>query len=67
MYDYFIYASCVNGTCPKIAEEAKYGTMSSCDVYCGNEFPGCDSCWLGESEECLDCTHYEENKDKQEK
>lgn len=39
MRDNYCYESCVNGHCPLIVEEERYGVRSStCDDYCGHGF-----------------------------
>lgn len=39
MRDNYCYESCVNGHCPLIIEEERYGVRSStCDDYCGHGF-----------------------------
>lgn len=38
MYERFLNESCVDGSCPKIAEEKIYGTRSDCNKYCGKGF-----------------------------
>lgn len=38
MYERFLNESCVDDSCPKIAEEKIYGTRSDCNKYCGKGF-----------------------------
>lgn len=66
MYECFLNESCVDGSCPKIAEEKIYGTRSSCDKYCGKGFTSCNACWFMGSEICLECKHYKDVEEKSE-
>ena len=58
MNDFFVNFECVDGHCPLIVEEQKYGiSTSTCDDYCGSGFLGCDNCYFEDSEECKECVH----------
>lgn len=58
MNDFFVNYTCVDGHCPLIVEEEKYGgCTSTCDDYCNSGFLGCNNCYYEDSEECKECVH----------
>lgn len=65
MRDNYCYIGCVDGTCPLIIEEERYGVrLSTCDDYCNPGFYGCDTCYFLGDVMCDDCIykHYDDSK-----
>lgn len=60
--DYYVYISCVNGNCPLLVEESKYGSqISTCKEYCGEDtYSGCNDCYFNGSPMCKECIHEED-------
>lgn len=56
--DCYLNISCVDGHCPLILEENRYGHVSStCDDYCGYGFHGCCTCFFYKDNVCNECVH----------
>lgn len=56
--DKYVNTTCVDGNCPLIVEDEKYGAQTStCADYCGEGFHGCEHCYWGGGEMCEDCIH----------
>lgn len=65
MQDCFTREDCVNGCCPMLVEEQRYGVcISTCDDYCGTGYTGCSNCYFEDTEICNECQWKEEYRDK---
>lgn len=65
MRDNYCYEKCIDGRCPLIIEEERYGVrLSTCDDYCNPGFFGCVTCYFLGDVMCDDCIykHYDSTK-----
>ncbi len=58
-----MYYNCVDGHCPVLVEEFKYGVrISSCEDYCGCVIENCENCYFEGSYMCNECIHSEHDE-----
>ena len=58
MENRYVNHACIDGNCPLLVEETRYGNIiSKCEDYCGSGFHGCNNCYFKETEMCNECVH----------